>query len=44
MATNPYGPLALKGFVFGDAASVRTRAGSLVEGWRRHLLRSAGGA
>ncbi len=37
-----YGPLPLEGFVFADAASVRTRAGGLLEGWRQHLLRSVG--
>ncbi len=37
-----YGPLPLEGFAFADAASVRTRAGGMLEGWRHHLLRSVG--
>jgi hypothetical protein len=40
--TFEYGPLPLEGFVFGDAASVRTRAGVGLSGWRQHLLRSVG--
>ena len=37
-----YSPLPLEGFVFADAASVRTRAGGMLDGWRQHLLRSVG--
>ncbi len=37
-----YGPLPVEGFVFADAASVRTRAGMGLDGWRQHLLRSVG--
>ena len=40
--TFDYGPLPLEGFLFGDAASVRTRSGSMLEGWQGHLMRSAG--
>ena len=37
-----YGPLPLEGFLFADAASVRTRGGWMLQGWTEHLMRSAG--
>ena len=37
-----YGPVPLEGFLFADAASVRTRGGWQLEGWKEHLMRSAG--
>ncbi|HSK10950.1 MAG TPA: hypothetical protein VK911_15315, partial [Vicinamibacterales bacterium] len=40
--TFDYGRLPLEGFVFADGASVRTRSGGMLDGWREHLMRSAG--
>jgi len=40
--TFDYGPIPLEGFLFVDAATVRTRGGSMLEGWTQHLMRAAG--
>jgi Tol biopolymer transport system component len=37
-----YGPVPMEGFVFADAASLRTKAFEAGRGWRGHLLRSVG--